>query len=253
MAAIMFTHQRLLAPTIIAACMLVASISACGGDASEPVAVNEDPSALRGKRLYLDGGRLVGTGVSCVDCHGDVVGSAFGLGKAANNPSAIDYAINAVPQMARSRGRYSAQHLKDLATYIGNPSVASPDLRLQTRGAAANPFTAERLDFGAQSVGGTSPTSTVRIVNAGQHAIRLTSSPALTGTDSSQFEVVFSDCASDLVLQFQQGCEVSVIFRAVGEAGLRTASIQVAHDWIRGSVSVALIGTAVTNPTANRR
>ncbi len=57
--------------------------------------------------------------MSCVDCHDDVVGSAFALGKAANNPAEIDYAVNAISQMARSRGRYSAQDLSDLAAYVG--------------------------------------------------------------------------------------------------------------------------------------
>lgn len=208
---------------------------------------SEAPSGLRGKLLYLDGGRIVGTGVSCVDCHGDVVGSAFPLGKAANNPAAIDYAINAVPQMARSRGRYTAKDLLDLATYIGDPSVASPDLRLQTIGAAANPFTAERLEFGSQTQGSSTPASTVRLNNVGQLALRIQDGPVLGGSDASQFELVYSDCRRDLVLQSQQSCDVSVSFRAIGPAGLRTASITVAHDWIRGGVSIALIGTVVGN------
>lgn len=242
----MLIHQRFVATGIIAACL-----GACGGDSPQPTATSEDLSGLRGKQLYLDGGRLVGTGVSCVDCHGDVVGSAFALGKAANNPAAIDYAINAVPQMARSRGRYSAQDMQDLATYIGNPSTPSPDLRLDTRGAAANPFSAERLDFGVQFIGTTASTSTVRIVNRGQVAVRVTSAATLAGPDSSQFELVASDCRSDLVLQTQQACEVSVTFRPVGLAGLRTASIAVAHDWIRAGVNVALIGTAVANQSVS--
>jgi hypothetical protein len=239
-----FAQQRFVAIGIFFACL-----SACGGDTTQPAATNEDPSGLRGKQLYLDGGRMVGTGVSCVDCHGDVIGSAFALGKAANNPAAIDYAINAVPQMARSRVRYTAQDLQDLATFIGNPSTPSPDLRLETRGAAANSFSAERLDFGGQLASTTSATSTVRMVNVGQLGIRILGLPTITGTDSSQFELVASDCDSGLVLQTLQSCDISVNFRAAGTAGLRTASIYVAHDWIRGGVNVALIGTAVTTPS----
>ncbi len=236
----MLAPQRFIAKGILAACL-----GACGSGSPQPAATNEEPSGLRGKQLYLDGGRLVGTGVSCVDCHGDVIGSAFALGKAANNPAAIDYAINAVPQMARSRGRYTTKDMQDLATYVGNPSVPSPDLRLQTFGAAANSFSAERLDFGAQIVGSASAISTVRIANAGQLGLRIVNSATLTGTDAAQFELISSDCRSDLILQNQQSCEVSVSFRAVGAAGLRTASIFVAHDWIRGGVNVALIGTVV--------
>ena len=236
----MSADQRFIATGIFAACL-----SACGSDSSPPTATIEDTAALRGKQLYLDGGRLVGTGVSCVDCHGDVVGSAFALGKAANNPAAIDYAINAVPQMARSRGRYTAKDMQDLATYIGNPATPSPDLRLQTSGPAANSFTSERLDFGTQPVGSTSASSSVRLTNVGQLALRIINPPLLNGPDSAQFEVVSSDCKSDLVLQTQQSCQVTVNFRANGSPGLRTAAVFVAHDWIRGGVSVALIGSAV--------
>jgi hypothetical protein len=200
--------------------------------------------ALRGKRLYLDGGRITGSGVNCVDCHGDVVGSAFGLGRAANNPNAIDYAINAIPQMTRSRGRYTTQDLADLAAYIGDPGVASPDLRLVTSGAAASAFTAERLDFGALAPGSASAPSTVRLVNVGQLPLRLAAAPALAGADPAQFELRSTDCRQGLELLSQQGCDVAVAFRPAGDPGLRAASVGVAHDWVGGQANVALIGRA---------
>jgi len=208
----------------------------------QPAGFATAQDALRGKRLYLDGGRITGSGVSCVDCHGDVVGSAFGLGRAANNPDAIDYAINAIPQMARSRGRYTTQDLADLAAYIGNPGVASPDLRLVTSGTAASAFTAERLDFGALAPGSVSAPSTVRLVNVGQLPLRLVAAPALAGAEPAQFELRSTDCRSGLELQGQQGCDVALAFRPAGEPGLRAAAVGVAHDWVGGQVNVALIG-----------
>jgi hypothetical protein len=243
------------------ASLLGATLAACGaggGDVTtnpdsirsvtqtEPVnagVINE--VALRGKRLFLDGGRIVGTGVSCVDCHGDVVGSAFALGKAANNPAAIDYAINAIPQMARSRGRYSAQDLSDLATYIGEPNVASPDVRLFTSGAAANPYSNGRLEFGAIAVGARSIVSKVRIVNAGQIALQITAIPALAGSDEAQFELLATDCQAGRTLQFQQNCELTIAFVPTGLPGPRSASVGVAHDWVGGVDNVALLGNAV--------
>ncbi len=242
------------------ATLLVATLSACaagGGDTTKspdaitgvvqpesitPSVIND--TALRGKRLYLDGGRIVGTGVSCVDCHGDVVGSAFGLGKAANSPAAIDYAINAIPQMARARGRYSAQDLNDLAAYIGEPNVASPDVRLFTSGAAANPYTSARLEFGAIAPGARSSASKIRIVNAGQIALKITALPTLAGPDAVQFELLTTNCQAGLTLQFQQACELTIAFVPSGLPGPRSASVGIAHDWVRGADNVALIGSA---------
>jgi mono/diheme cytochrome c family protein len=242
------------------ATLLVATLFACaagGGDttnspdaitgvvqaeATTPSVINDN--ALRGKRLYLDGGRIVGTGVSCVDCHGDVVGSAFGLGKAANSPAAIDYAINAIPQMARARGRYSAQDLIELAAYIGEPNVASPDVRLLTSGAAANPYTSARLEFGVITLGAKSSTSKIRIVNAGQIALNIAALPTLAGPDTAQFELLATDCQAGLTLQFQQACELTIAFVPTGLPGPRSASVGITHDWVRGVDNVALIGSA---------
>jgi len=222
-------HARLLAVTAIAL---------AAGDA-----LAQD--ALLGKRLYLDAARITGSGVSCVDCHGDVVGSAFGLGKAAHDRAAIEYAIHAVPQMAALRGFVQGRHLDDLAAYIGTPNVASPDLRLATRGPAASAFSAERLDFGALRAGGTSAQSTVRLTNVGPLSVRLGHALALAGDHSQEFELVATDCRAGAVLASQQGCEATIEFRPRGAPGLRAASLGIPHDWVGGATHVALLGHVV--------
>ena len=64
--------------------------------------------AVRGKRLYLDAPREVGTVNACVDCHGGLPDGAFGIDRAAGDPAAIERAVAAVPQMAGFRGRLGA-------------------------------------------------------------------------------------------------------------------------------------------------
>jgi mono/diheme cytochrome c family protein len=201
--------------------------------------------ALRGKRLYLDAGRITGSGVSCVDCHGDVIGSAHGLGKAAHDPAAIAYAIHTVPQMSILRGFVHGDHLDDLAAYIGTPAIPSPDLRLSTRGPAANAFSPERLDFGAMRAGSTSAASAVRLENRGQLSVQLGSTPTLAGDHHGEFELLATDCRAGTVLDTAQGCEAIVAFRPRGAPGLRTASLGIPHDWVGGATRVALIGQAV--------
>lgn len=198
--------------------------------------------ALRGKRLYLDAARTTGSGVSCVDCHGDVVGSAFGLGKAAHDRTVIEYAINAVPQMAPLRGFVQGSQLDDLAAYIGTPDVASPDLRLATRGPAASAFSSERLDFGATRADGTSAPSTVRLTNIGAVSVRLGSALTLAGDHAQEFELVATDCREGAVLASQQSCEAIIAFRPRGAPGLRAASLRIPHDWVGGATHVALLG-----------
>ncbi|MFM9970869.1 MAG: c-type cytochrome, partial [Burkholderiales bacterium] len=105
--------------------------------------------ALRGKRIYHDGGRLNGAGISCVDCHGGVPGALHGINRAARNPTAIEYALGAISQMSRLRGHLTKADIQDLAAYLAQPLVASPRLAVSTKGPAANSYTTERLEFRA--------------------------------------------------------------------------------------------------------
>jgi len=198
--------------------------------------------ALRGKLLYHDVGRQSGAGVSCIDCHGGVPGALHGLGKVANNPAAIDYAIGAVLQMTPLRGRLSARDFADIAAYVASPAVASPEPRVSASGPAASPYASDRLEFFDVQAGSTSPPSTLSLANQGAVALQIGSAVVVTGPDAAQFAVSFVDCRAGQVLDAGQACTVAIVFRAEGPPGLRTATLRLAHDWIHGGFNVPLLG-----------
>jgi len=207
--------------------------------------------ALRGKRLYLDAGRVVGSGVSCVDCHGGLPGGAFGIGRAANSPEIVERAVSTIAPMAPFRGRLSAQDYADLAAFIGNPAVPSPELRVTTTAPAGGRAGADRIDFGPVPAGGNSAVASVHLVNVGLLPMQLVRAPRLAGVDASDFVVLGSDCQAPATLLSQQGCRIDLAFRPAAGGGLRTAAVQVEHDWVEGVAALALIGTAVaTTPPA---
>ncbi len=213
-------------------------------------AVGQD--ALRGKLLYNDGGRLNGAGVSCVDCHGGVPGALHGLGRVANNPAAIAYAIGAVGAMEPLRGRVTAQDMADIAAFVALPSVASPEPRVTTSGPAASPYSAERLEFAAAPAGSMPAASQVRLTNTGALPLRLLGEPEVTGSAVGEFAISVSDCRAGAILAAQQSCVVEVVFGPRGEPGLRTATLGLAFDWIRGGVHIALIGRVGSTPGTER-
>jgi hypothetical protein len=205
--------------------------------------------ALRGKRLYLDAARIVGSGVSCVDCHGGLPGGAFGIGRAADNPVLIATAVASVSQMAPFAGRLAAADLVDLAAYIGDPAVASPVVALATRrpgGAAGEP---DRMEFGQVELGARSEAE-LRITNTGRIAFAITGDAELDGAAEAEYALVAADCGAGMVVEPGAGCRFVVQFRPVGEPGRRIARLRVAHDWVYGIAAVALIGTAVPVGTA---
>lgn len=197
--------------------------------------------ALAGKRLYHDAERIRGAANSCVDCHGGLPGGLYGIGKAAGSAAAIDYAINAIPQMSPLRGRLTAQDLKDLAAYIAQPAVPSPDLRFSLT-TLASKGSADRLEFPAAAGSVTLPSSTVWLTNVGQTGALLLADPVLNGPDAAQFEIVTADCRAGIALETGQRCRVDVSFRPHGLPGLRSASLGIRHDWLRGATNIALIG-----------
>lgn len=196
--------------------------------------------ALRGKRLYHDVGRLSGAGVSCIDCHGGLPGALHGLGRVADNPARIDYAIGAIEAMSPLRGRLSAQDMADIAAYVARPGVPSPEARVTTSGPAASPYNSDRLEF----VGATN--GTVHLSNMGAVALRLTASPLLDGEHAAQFAITQSTCGADLILRQDESCATTIAFRADTEPAPRTAAyfavLRLAHDWIGASANIALIG-----------
>lgn len=200
--------------------------------------------ALRGKRLYLDAVRELGTPASCVDCHGALPGAAFGIEAAANHPSLIQEALDTIPQMAPLRGFVMAADTIDLAAYIGDPQVPSPDARVVTFGTDGMVAFPDRIAFGELDVGQASEPAIVELRNEGALAMMVTSAPALSGTDAAQWAITTTDCVAGVVLGAQQACRVSIVFAPIGAAGERTGRIAIAHDWVRGLAAVALFGTA---------
>lgn len=203
--------------------------------------------ALRGKRLFLDAARLTGSGVSCVDCHGGLPGGLFGIGRAANDPAAVERAVNSIPQMSPLRGRLSARDFADLAAYIGNPAVASPALRSATTGPAAT-VSNERLDFGAVASGARSPSSRWHLINDGSVALIIKSAPQLRGDQLADFSIAASDCVPELILAAGASCSVDLVFRPLATEGGRQAAVAVAHDWVGGEVALALSGQVASAP-----
>jgi len=223
----------------------LAVLLACG---LAPVVQAQD--SLRGKRLYLDAARIVGSGVSCVDCHGGLPGGAFAIGAAANDPARVERAVNAVPQMTPFRGRLVGVDFVDLAAYIGNPGVPSPDLRVSTSGLASLPSISNRLEFGLLAAGQVSASSTVHLVNQGAVAMRLSSGPRISGANAADFEVESSDCAALQTLISGASCSVRLRFRPTGGPAPRSAAFQIDHDWIGGTAAVALLGSAQSETAA---
>jgi len=198
--------------------------------------------ALRGKLLYHDVGRLSGAGVSCIDCHGGVPGALHGLGKVADNPAAIDYAIGAVQQMMLLRGRLSEQDFVDIAAYVATPTVGSPEPRVSASGPAASPYSSDRLEFFDVQAGSASPPSTLSLANFGKVALRIGSNARITGPDAAEFVISADDCMAGQLLEAGQACAVTVVFRPEGPKGLRAATLRLAHDWIHGGFNVPLLG-----------
>jgi mono/diheme cytochrome c family protein len=210
-----------------------------------PLVLAQD--ALRGKRLYLDTTRLTGSPVSCVDCHGGLPRGLFGIGRAANDPDAVARALASIPQMTPLRGRLSPDDIADLASYIGNPEVPSPLLRVLTQAPAGSAISSgsDRLQFGVSRTGARSPPATVRLSNEGAIALRLDGAVRIAGPDAGDYLIAADGCTAGKLLGPGHACEIVVVFRpAAGAAGFRTAALQVDHEWVGATVAVALLGTA---------
>lgn len=197
--------------------------------------------ALRGKRLFLDTARMTGSGISCVDCHGGLPPGLFGIGRAANDPAAVERAVNSIPQMTPLRGRLVAPDFVDLAAYIGQPGVPSPALRGATSGPAAT-GSAERLDYGSAAAGSVTAASRWHLLNDGAVAMKLSTSAALRGEHATDFAIIAGDCSGGRVLASGEACSVDIVFRPAGSAGARRAAVAVGHDWVKGEIALALNG-----------
>lgn len=207
-----------------------------------PSVCAQDP--LRGKRLYLDTARMTGSPVSCVDCHGGMPRGLFGIGRAADDAHAVARALSSVPQMIPLRGRLSASDVADVASYLARPDVQSPSLKVVAK-APAVAATTDRLAFGSTRPGQRSIAATVRLVNEGVLAMGLESAARIVGPDAADFLIASASCGSGTRLGPGGACEMAVLFQPTpGRSGLRTAALQVDHDWVGAMVGVALLGTA---------
>lgn len=201
-------------------------------------------NALRGKRLYLDAARIVGSGVSCIDCHGGLPGGVFGIGRAANDPGLIQYAVGAVPAMQPLRGRLTAEDVADLAAYIGDPGVDSPGLQLTTHSPDGMGGRPDRIEFGAVEVGGDSGVATLRITSAGALPVTLTGAPEVLNDDAMAFAIDDTSCRAGMAMAPGASCTVDVVMRPVAAADFLAARLVVAHDWVYGIAAVALLGSS---------
>lgn len=217
--------------------LLILLLTACH---ALPVAAQD---ALRGKRLYLDAGRLTGAGPSCVDCHGGFPGALHGIGRAAGRPRAIEYALGAVGQMAILRNRLSAQDIEDLAAYLQDPEVPSPQLRVLSQD-HGNVRAIELLEFTPAKPGRPALRSTVHLQNSGRVLLTLTGDARVEGPAATRFRLVECNCLAGVQLQPGAGCVLTVEFLPDPSAGqsLLPAVLVVPHDWVGNGLHLPLVG-----------
>ncbi len=218
------------------------------GLATLAAAPAEAQDALRGKRLYLDAATLVGSGVSCVDCHGGLPRGAFGIDSAAGDPAAVERAIASITEMTPFRGRLAAADFVDLAAYIADPAVASPAARVTTWLPSGAAGADDRIAFGELDVDDAPAVAALGLTSTGQQALTITADAEVAGPDADQFSIGANDCRAGTVLAPGRSCRIELRFAPVGTAGPRFARVRVAHDWVSSPAAVALLGSV--RPTA---
>jgi hypothetical protein len=200
--------------------------------------------ALRGKRVYIDAPRIVGGDVSCVDCHGGLPRGLHGIDRAADRPDLIRIAVDSIPQMAPLRGRLSGPDLVDLAAYIADPAVASPQLDLATTLPHGGTGADDRIEFGAIEADTASAAATLQITNTGQLAFTISANPEVLGENADEFSLEAASCGTGDIVAPARSCEFALVFRPRDAPGPRTARFVVPHDWVYGLAAVALLGSA---------
>ncbi len=207
--------------------------------AAQGLAAGQD--ALRGKRLYYDISALTPAPVSCVECHGAYPGAVHGIGRAANEPHAIRYALGAIPQMARLGEHLSAQDIADIAAYLGAPDVPSPQLVLVSDGPGADHGAQGRLEIRFSPNAGVAYAG-MTLQNRGAAPVRLRSGPVISGLGAAHFRLRFTDCTAGRVLARGGSCRFEVALDPDAPTPAPVATLSIAHDWLYGGERVALIG-----------
>jgi hypothetical protein len=110
---------------------------------------------------------------------------------------------------------------------------------------ASAPSAADRADFGTATVGQGPVSARIVFSNTGLLAMSWSSSPRIVGPQADEFGITASGCIGGQPLAAGASCEIGIMFRpAAAATGLRTAALQVDHDWVGGTAAVALLGTA---------
>lgn len=183
---------------------------------------------INGRALYQN---LPGAPASCSSafCHGpDPTLNAHGFLKAANNPAAIENAIQIVPPMGFLRNFLNRRQISDVAAFLANPTA------LPAEGFPA------RLDFGNQRVASAGVPQSILFTNSGSARVSIASIAA-----SGDFAQTNS-CAG--ALDPAKSCTIVVTFTPSGE-GLREGELRVVDDSSPSPKVVALSGTGASAPS----
>ncbi|WP_229413513.1 choice-of-anchor D domain-containing protein [Massilia violaceinigra] len=196
--------------------------------------------AVHGKSLYLNG--PPSGGAACARCHSaSPAANVSKILSAADNPAAISAAIAANKGGMGNiyAGKLSAVDLADLAAFIGNPDVIAAPV------ASLNPSS---LTFSGTVLGQTSSSLSATLANTGSGALNI-DTIGVTGAAAADFSVAGGTCAPGGAVAAGADCTVLVSFKP-GTAGVRSATLAVAHNGTGGTSSVALSGTGSASPQA---
>jgi cytochrome c553 len=188
--------------------------------------------AERGAGLYL---QLPGV-ASCVSCHGpDLLANRNSFLRAADNPLALQKALNAVGVMGYLKPVLAETDVADLAAFLGRVApLASGEPALQVW-----PLT---IEFGTLAFGSVSPPQTVQLRNRATQALTL----AVVQGPGQPF-VVTHDCPATLAPG--AACAVAVPYQALAPDGA-VGALSIGSSATALPVLVALGGRASDVPRA---
>ena len=79
--------------------------------------------------------------------------------------------------------------------------------------------------------------------------MRLASAPRVVGPHAPEFSLT-SECFDGQLLVPGAACSITLRFHpAAQSSGLRTAALQIDHDWVASPAAVALLGVAISSAT----
>ena len=196
-------------------------------------------SVANGRSLYIT--PQVSGQLSCgnAQCHsGDPTVNQNRIQNGANNPTAIDTAINGgVATMAFLRGRLSSTQLADLAAYIANPAA--------TNNTPVATLSTTTLGFGSINIGASSPGQPVTLTNTGATTLQL----SFITLSNAEFARGSTGCTPTTALAASSSCTLILTFTP-STAGVRSATLTFGHNAANAVSTVSLAGTGVVPNTA---